>query len=738
MIMTNGTLIPFRSNASSRARPFILGCLLVAGIAATNVAHAKTFAVNSPADGVDAQRGDGVCETAVGNGGCTLRAAIQEANASGGLDTINLPAGLGEYVLSLGGAGEDLSATGDLDISDSLSIVGTGGNRDQIIINGNGSDRVMHILSGATVSLSTLTLKGGLARSTVGGGIYLENGKLTIENSVISDNRAHNPDEIANGGNGGGIYVTNDSTLRITGSTLSGNISDTKAKGIGGGGIFNAGKLDIEDSVLDANSAINSPSAAGGALHNLGGAGLDPNVARVLIVRSTISRNSANVGGGIRNLYGAITMDGVTISDNQASNSGGGIENSGGGMIVERASIHGNFANNTGGGIANFDALDLSHSAVYNNSVDQALNASAGQGGGLYNSGQGRLDLLNTTITLNAAQEGGGLYNHRAANIINSTIYNNTSTKDGSEIVACGTKDEAQGKGCLNDSSQVETDILNTIVGNSTGVPACSGDVSLFTSKGHNIDLGTSCGFNQTGDQSNIPVSELFVGSAANNDGESPNYAIRADSAAHNRGDNTKCPIIDQRSYSRDTACDIGAFEISNSKNPGFELVDLKVDVTSNSAAQGGSGQITFTVTVTNKGPSQATNVVLTGKLPPWALPESNGISTTNGGTCSVTSDGFTCNLGTINAYTFAQIYVVVFPKQAGDLVLDVDVTSDQVDIFRPDSTTSSVTAANPGTSTGTGGNGVVGNFSGKSGSVDWSWGVLLLIPFLRRYAQRL
>src|ERR1043165_4279589 len=53
-----------------------------------------TFTVNSTDDTADASPGDGVCETATGNGVCTLRAAIQEANASTGPVTIsfNIPA----------------------------------------------------------------------------------------------------------------------------------------------------------------------------------------------------------------------------------------------------------------------------------------------------------------------------------------------------------------------------------------------------------------------------------------------------------------------------------------------------------------------------------------------------------------------------------------------------------------------------------------------------------------------
>ena len=56
-------------------------------------ASAATFTVNTVADGHDATPIDGVCETATGNGICTLRAAIEETSALGGTSTIDVPAG---------------------------------------------------------------------------------------------------------------------------------------------------------------------------------------------------------------------------------------------------------------------------------------------------------------------------------------------------------------------------------------------------------------------------------------------------------------------------------------------------------------------------------------------------------------------------------------------------------------------------------------------------------------------
>lgn len=69
------------------------------------------FTVNSFLDAVDANPGDGLAQDTAGL--TTLRAAIMEANARAGDDSVNLPAGV--YTLTITGSGEDASATGDLD-----------------------------------------------------------------------------------------------------------------------------------------------------------------------------------------------------------------------------------------------------------------------------------------------------------------------------------------------------------------------------------------------------------------------------------------------------------------------------------------------------------------------------------------------------------------------------------------------------------------------------------------------
>jgi hypothetical protein len=73
----------------------VLVAVLLVGLSATPPAHASTpLTVNSKADLQDINIADGICDADAAIGQlCTLRAAMQEANAAGGVDTIafNIP-----------------------------------------------------------------------------------------------------------------------------------------------------------------------------------------------------------------------------------------------------------------------------------------------------------------------------------------------------------------------------------------------------------------------------------------------------------------------------------------------------------------------------------------------------------------------------------------------------------------------------------------------------------------------
>ena len=113
------------------------------------------------------------------DGRCSLREAVIGANnnvASGGLagecpagsgaDTILLPAG--DYTLTRTGAGaEDAAQTGDLDIRESVSLLGQG--RVSIGAGPGFNDRILEAIMG-NVTVRNVTIRGGAA-SLDGGGI---------------------------------------------------------------------------------------------------------------------------------------------------------------------------------------------------------------------------------------------------------------------------------------------------------------------------------------------------------------------------------------------------------------------------------------------------------------------------------------------------------------------------------------------------------------------------------------
>ena len=133
--------------------PWTLRCLgIFFWLVTAAYAQAAVFTVNTNVDLPDANPGNGVCETAPGNGACTLRAAIQEANALAGVDQIFCRPNT--YLLTV---------VSELGITDSLTI--TGGGASTTIIDGNKSvrpnSRVLVIGSGVTVNISGVTIRNG-------------------------------------------------------------------------------------------------------------------------------------------------------------------------------------------------------------------------------------------------------------------------------------------------------------------------------------------------------------------------------------------------------------------------------------------------------------------------------------------------------------------------------------------------------------------------------------------------
>jgi CSLREA domain-containing protein len=389
-------------------------------------AVAAAFVVTTGQDRVDANPGDGTCLDAVGD--CTLRAALMEANALPGEDTITLAAGT--YRLSIPGADEDAAATGDFDVLDSVTIAGAGAGA--TVIRAEANDRLLQVHPGATLTLSGVTVRDGdIDRSTnsrEGGGIFNEGtailtavvvtnnrvatltdpargggiastGYIEIRDSVIDVNEAN---ATAGGGAGGGLYHSG--TALITGTTFSdnqakGSLGVMPFRGARGGAIYSDGALIFRDGDITGNEAFDDATSQAQALGGAVFASAD-----ATIVRSTLALNRAEGQEGSSVLTNAKVRGGAVA-----------VTGLGHDLTIDRVTFHANEASvrDDGeapvGGTANGGAIhteQLANLFVVNSTLSG--NSAETTGGAVYHAG---LDASysNTTVTLNVAVTGGGL-----------------------------------------------------------------------------------------------------------------------------------------------------------------------------------------------------------------------------------------------------------------------------------------------------------------------------------------
>lgn len=505
-------------------------CLSLATISPSAFANVQAaFTVNSTADAADASPGDGVCATT--GGVCTLRAAVQEANALAGTDTITLPAGT--YTLNLLGAGENAAATGDLDVTQDLTITGAGAGT--TVIDGANADRVVETHGLVYVTLEHLTIRNGNPGAGAdGGGVRVNtSGRLTLTDVVITQNQARY---------GGGIYsmgsVTgSDSTVSLnSGQGIHNNggsltLTNVQVLNNTGWGVYNyGGPLSFNGGRVDGNQGgvYNAEYIGTSTLSNLAisqntNSGVSNygslNTVRLSISNSAILTNTAASGAGVLNtgLGGVATITNSTIADNTATANGGGIFNSGGELTVTYSVLHHNTAN---------------------------------AGGGAYNS-QGSFSFRNTTFSANAVNDnGGGFY---AAGDLGGTL---------SSVTFSDNAAQGAGGAVFAETSVVFT---NSILANSLAGGNCAWDtVSGVGSSGYNLSSDGTCNFHAVGDRNN---TDPLLGPLQNNGGPTDTHALLPGSPAIDTGGS--CPSDDQRHVTRpadgdgngNAVCDTGAYE---------------------------------------------------------------------------------------------------------------------------------------------------------------------------------
>ncbi len=279
----------------------VLGAAVAVLLALPVTASAATIAVTTTSD-VSAADAD-----------CTLREAVESANAgtAGGsgcadgsadtevTDTIVLTAGT--YALT-GAAGEDLNVTGDLDVTQRLTIQGAGDDRSTI--DGARLDRVLDVQSDGVVSsvnltVTRLTIANGSATGAGedgdGGGIRVRdaNASATIAQATIRDGHADRW--------GGAFSFDNSTNGQDNLTVVESELVDNHANGKGGAIWLRPSAGTSPGRVYRSTLTGNPSDAAGGAIYLAGGEGAgEPgtDAPSVELVNSTLVGNAAAGGGG--------------------------------------------------------------------------------------------------------------------------------------------------------------------------------------------------------------------------------------------------------------------------------------------------------------------------------------------------------------------------------------------------------------------------------------------------------
>lgn len=478
-----------------RATKFIAALFVSAVILTGTTLFAATTRYISPA-GIDS----GVCS----NAAAPCKSFTYSINAAVAGDTISAAQGM--YVEH------------GIQINKNLTLKGV--NQSSTILNAGYQGRIFFIPAAVTASISGMTLEGGNATGTTGGGI-LNTGNLTMTNVILTSNETDED----------------------------------------GAGIMNLGTLNLNSCIVSHNGATNS----GGGIFNA----YPPAVAT--LTNTVISNNNAQYGAGILNYNGStLVLTNSRINRNVALAGGGGIDNNNATVILTNTVLDTNSAQNNGGGLENDNGGVTTLTNVTFNG-----NSTGGNGAGMFNYNGATAFISNVTFSDNSASDGGGIYNTSATVTISNATFTGNSAFGGS-----GLYDDNGAVGMLTnvtfsgnryaavENNSSSTSLKNTIVANTEGYPNCTGGVPIV-SLGHNLSSDASCNL-QPGLGDKVNVDPMLLPLAHNGKTAfTQTLALAKGSPAIDAGTNTGCTSKDQSGTKRpldgdangSAVCDIGAFE---------------------------------------------------------------------------------------------------------------------------------------------------------------------------------
>lgn len=269
-------------------------------------ASAATYTVDRTDD--SAAAGAQVCSDATAND-CSLRGAFIKADGDATNDTIVIPAGTYTLSIAQGGEGDNAAANtttaGDLDVNNSLTVVGAGADATTIDASGIADDdRAIQVHAGVSAfSISGVTITGGSSGFRGGGLWAFTVTTVTISDCAFTSNHADS--------DGGALASDGSTTVNISNTTFSSNTASVR-----GGAIFHeTGSEIITNSTFSGNS---TPAAS------TGGGAIDIPTGSLTIISSTLYGNTVNDaagdGGGIRNTTtGTVTIRNSILAENKVT-----------------------------------------------------------------------------------------------------------------------------------------------------------------------------------------------------------------------------------------------------------------------------------------------------------------------------------------------------------------------------------------------------------------------------------
>jgi hypothetical protein len=245
----------------------------------------------------------------------------------------------------------------------------SGGAHSYHVVTANGTD--------STTTLDGLTVTGGQGSGQVGGGVYINNGGLTIANCHIVSNSADY---------GGGVFQSGTGRVNVISSLIERNHC-----GYQGGGLY----INSDAALTDTLVLTNTAGGDGGGLTDWAG--------RTDLTGGMFASNSAGNNGGGVNVNNSISVKGTQFISNTAGQYGGGLLqwNAGYTVAVTNARFERNRANQDGGG------LWVHGNATAMNVVVMDNFANAHGSGTLLKGSVSRF--LQTTIARNVGGDGSGI-----------------------------------------------------------------------------------------------------------------------------------------------------------------------------------------------------------------------------------------------------------------------------------------------------------------------------------------